>query len=281
MKIKFILITFFLIQPFYSNAQLPDGVLATQSFINIIKANYINENAFLFDLNNIKLFAKIPVRVYIIKNIEGVAGIRITDINNGISSANTFFKNIGIQFTVDSINYINDYNYSFITRDHNRVELLTLFAKPGRINLFLADSIKLGAERSYGFTYFPDEPDSNFIFLDKKYVEGNYLSTMLGHFMGLFSTHETLGGASYASETNCSTSGDFICDTYADPDIFGMVDINCQYTGNAMDPGHKYYVPSVANIMSNSADACKCIFSPLQYRRMYFYFLKYRQYLKG
>jgi hypothetical protein len=137
----------------------------------------------------------------------------------------------------------------------------------------------MGSDKIYGFTYFPDIADSNFIYLDKNYANGNSLTTMLGHFMGLLSTHETAGGRELANENNCATSGDFICDTYADPDLFNEVIDSCQYIGTMRDDNGQYYVPSVANIMSNSPDHCKCILTPLQYRRVYYYYHKYRQYL--
>ena len=259
---------------------LRDGVTATDTFISIIKKNYAAENSMTFDLDNMHTFVKIPVRVHIIKNNNGDTGVDPADVNGSVSTANIYFQPVGIQFFIDSVDYVNDYNYSYITYNQYFKELLNQHVVPNRINLFLADSIRLGQYRSYGLTYFPNVADSNFIFLDKQFVVGKYLTTLLGHFMGLLSTHETKGGAGLASESNCATSGDFICDTYADPGLFGQVDTSCIYQGNFTDTGSGYYVPSVANIMSDSPDKCKCIFTPLQYRRIYFYFLKYRQYLK-
>jgi hypothetical protein len=282
-KLKYSLLIFlFIFNGYNSIAQLPfpDGVKATTSFINEIKKNYDDENAYPFDLNTVSVFVKIPVRVHIVKNTEGVPGANLTQIYSCVNNTNGFFKNIGIQFFIDSVNYVDDYNYGYITNDKNTIELLTKFAIKNRINLFLVDSVEKNGIRSYGYTYFPDISDSNFIFLDKKYIAGNALSTLMGHFMGLLSTHENLGGSELASEKNCSTSGDFICDTYADPDLYNQVDSVCRYTGSSRDDSGRYYVPSVANMMSNSNDHCKCIFSPLQYRRMYYYYLKYRQKLK-
>jgi hypothetical protein len=212
-------------------------------------------------------------------NINGLAGVNQINISNSVKLANSYFENVGIQFFIDSIDFINDYNYSFITYNHLKKELLTKYAINSRINLFLVDSIKMGSFYSYGFTYFPDEADSNFIYLDKNYAGGMSLTTLLGHFMGLLSTHETGGGRELANEENCASSGDFICDTYADPDLFNLVVDSCQYIGVIRDDIGKYYVPSVANIMSNSPDNCKCILTPLQYRRIYYYYYKYRQYL--
>jgi len=278
-KKRNILIVFLVLICRMTTAQLPDGVSSTQSFLDLITSNYSDENTISFDLNTINISANIPIRVHIVRNIKGLAGVTTSNIKASIVTANNYFKNAGLQFFIDSIDYVNDYNYSFITNNYLKKELLTKYTITSKINLFLVDSIYIGSQRSYGFTYFPNEADSNYIYLDKNYIDGNSLSTMLGHFMGLLSTHETLGGRELASETNCSTSGDFICDTYADPDLFNSVIDSCKYIGSNRDDSGKYYVPSVANIMSNSLPICKCILTPLQYRRIYYYYHKYRQYL--
>jgi hypothetical protein len=262
------------------NAQLPDEVKGTPSFIAEIIKNYDNENAMAFEVNHVSTTSTLTIQVHIIKNIKGLTGVNVSDVYNSITSASSYFQAIGITFKIASVDTIYDYHYSFIAYDKNKTELLTKYASANKINLFLVDSIRMGTDASYGFTYFPDAPDSNVIFLDKKYIKGVSLSAMLGHYFGLLSTHETAGGSELASEKNCAKSGDFICDTYADPDLYQLVDSNCNYTGTARDSLGKYYVPTVSNIMSNSLYGCKCVFTPLQYRRMYYYYLRRRQYLK-
>jgi hypothetical protein len=260
-------------------AQLRDGVTATQSFLDTIRLNYTAENAFKFDPEVIAVNVNIPIRVHIVRDIKGSVGVTLTEVKNGIITANSYFKNAGLQFFIDSVGYVDDYNYTYITFNKLRKELLTRYKSNNRINLFLVDSVKTGSFRSYGVTSFPIEADSNFIFLDKKYASGPSLTTMLGHFFGLLSTHETGAGMELADETNCSSSGDFICDTYADPGLYNNVIDSCKYIGTLRDNNGKYYVPSVANIMSDSPGKCRCIMTPLQYRRIYYYYRKYRQYL--
>lgn len=260
-------------------AQLPDGVVGTESFIKLIANNYKAENALAFDPAGINISAKIPISVHVVMNTEGLSGINKSDIYSSVSTANSVFKNAGIVFFIDKFDYIGDYNYSFITNNYLKKEVLTLYSVKNSVNLFVVDSIILGSARIYGFTYFPDQPDSNQIYLDKKYAGGNSLTTLLGHFMGLLSTHETTGGNELVAGTNCAASGDFICDTYADPNIYGLVDDSCRYQGTLKDLNGKYYLPSVANFMSDAPDKCKCVFTPLQYRRIYYYCRNYRQYL--
>jgi hypothetical protein len=92
----------------------------------------------------------------------------------------------------------------------------------------------------------------------------------------IYRFHETTGGSELASEKNCASSGDYICDTYADPNLFYQVADSCRYIGTMRDESGKYFVPSVANIMSDSPAECRCVLTPLQYRRIYYYFHKYR-----
>lgn len=278
-KKRDILIVFLVLIWSIASGQLPDGVTATQSFMDLVTNNYSEENSISFDQSSISTSVNIPIRVHIVMNIKGLAGVTVSNISASVVSANNYFKNAGLQFFVDSIDYVKDYNYSFITYNYLKKELLNKYAVSSRINLFLVDSIYMGTERSYGFTYFPDAVDSNFIYLDKNYVDASSLSNMLGHFMGLLSTHETFGGRELEDESNCSKSGDLICDTYADPDLYNMVIDSCKYIGSNRDEAGKYYVPSVANIMSNSLPTCRCVLTPLQYRRIYYYYHKYRQYL--
>lgn len=88
------------------------------------------------------------------------------------------------------------------------------------------------------------------------YQGTSVLSHELGHCLGLFHTHSGSGCndnancAENTNESNCSTCGDLICDTPADPCLSGNVDNNCKYIGNAN------YHPDVHNIMSYAPPTC-------------------------
>jgi hypothetical protein len=278
--IKVLIVLWIFLIPFTSVAQLSDGVTATQSFLDTIMTNLKSENLYRFDVKSTQPYARIPIYAHIIRDIKGTSGVTTEKIVTSVALANSYFKNTGIEFFVDSIDYVADYNYSFITYNNLRKELLIKHNVTNRINLFLADSIKMGTSLSYGFTYFPDMPDSNIIYIDKRFLTGSSLATMLGHFMGLLATHETAGGIELVSEKNCMESGDYLCDTYADPDLLNQVVDTCKYIGNSRDDEGNYYVPSVANLMSNSPDHCKCLFTTQQCRRILFYYNKFRYYLK-
>jgi hypothetical protein len=270
---------FLLLIPNLCNAQLYDGTIATDTFIKTIIKNISDENVMNFDLSSVNLSTKLSISVHVVCDTSGNIYVTKPQVVSVVQTANNYFKNIGIQFSVDSFDIVKDYNYLNISKNNNTSELLVKHSDYNRINLYIVDSIKMTNTPCFGYTYFPTAPDSNYIFLCRNYLSGTNLTMMLGHFFGLLSTHERKGGRELVNEKNCSTSGDYICDTYADPGLKNLVDKSCKYIGTLMDGNGEYYIPSVANIMSDSQEQCKCIISPFQYRRMLYYYKKYRQYL--
>jgi hypothetical protein len=259
---------------------LHDKTIPTSAYIKELIKNLPQENQLKFDTSSVDLSAKLSIAVYIIRDIKGDLNVNLLELSQSINVANNYFKCIGLNFSINTIQIVDDYNYSGLSLDKKPLELLTKHSVDKMINLYLVDSISVGMVSSYGYTYFPIDTLDNYIFLDKNYLNGIYLTSMLGHYFGLLSTHDTTGGQEMVNESNCSEKGDLICDTYADPGMFSFVDNQCLYTGTVRDLSGDYYIPSVANIMSDSPGICKCVFSKQQYRRMYFYYKKFRQYLR-
>src|SRR5690606_12214942 len=90
----------------------------------------------------------------------------------------------------------------------------------------------------------------------------------MGHCLNLYHTHrgstdcEPSGCAENINGNNCSTCGDYICDTPADPCLLGKVDGLCQYVGGGG------YTPLVNNFMSY-AGGCRSDFTNGQASRMH------------
>jgi hypothetical protein len=110
-------------------------------------------------------------------------------------------------------------------------------------------------------------------------VESQWSGTLvheIGHFLNLLHTHEGTsdGNQSPSAENvprfgpnaNCSNSGDYICDTNADP--FGNINSSCDYTDGFTDSLGNEYIPPVSNIMSYYPRTCGWDFTPQQYQRM-------------
>jgi hypothetical protein len=99
---------------------------------------------------------------------------------------------------------------------------------------------------------------------------GNHstFSHEIGHYFNLFHTHEPAFGLEFVNGSNCGGTGDLVCDTPADPSLNGVVDINCQYTGNATDPNGATYSPDPHQLMSYSTKYCRDTFSPQSIARI-------------
>ncbi len=99
----------------------------------------------------------------------------------------------------------------------------------------------------------------------------------IGHSLNLLETHQArLENGVVIREcpdgSNCSTAGDLICDTPADPGLSGLVTASCVYTGTATSqypctPGQTYS-PDTHNIMSYSLHMCRNHLSEGQSLRM-------------
>jgi hypothetical protein len=276
-----LMVIFFLV--FYlnsNNAQwYPNGSFVTISFIDTIKSNIENENLIKFDSVSPGLDVNLTIEVFIVSNMDGNVNYSISNLNSSIIIANQYFKNIGIKFKQGRIDTIPEYKYAYITHMDSTAEMIVKYAKPDKIHLFLVDSIVLNNTNFFGYSIFPDVGQS-LIFMRKDQLYGNNLTTLLGNCFGLLLTHESAAGVELVNGANCKTKGDFLCDTYADGGLFPDVTTDCHYTGASTDDNGEYFVPSVANMMSDSPEWCKCFFSDGQYRRMKFYFLKYLQHLK-
>ncbi len=259
---------------------LPNGTLTTQEYLTELEANLIDERLMPFDPENPDFNATLTLSVFLVMDVLGNPNFNTADLDVSISTLNGYFEPIGVQFKIGEIVEVPEYEYSYIAHRDSTKELEIKYARAENINLFLVDTIILGTTEYYGYTFFPSEPGRNFIFLQKNFILNNYLVTLMGNFFGLLFTHETLGGSELVNGANCSSAGDYTCDTYADPGLFGKVKDNCRYEGTSRDLEGEFYVPSVANLMSESPDTCKCFFSNEQYRRMKYTLFNLRDYLR-
>lgn len=255
----------------------PDGSRPTSEYITMLNANLEQENSTFFDTTYNNLNVDLGINFHIVKDDTGQVNYSIALLDECISILNEYFSPIGIAFNTNNVNIINEWEYSYNRNINDDKELFKKYAAPNEINVFLVELIERGEVPFYGYTYFPSDSSKTSIVIQKSSMSGKNLTTQMGHFMGLLSTHEVFGGAGTVEDTvNCQRNGDFICDTYADPGLYNAVNSICLYEGAAVDPNGRLYIPSVANLMSDSPEDCRCLFTMDQFRRMYFYYNKYR-----
>ncbi|MCB0630437.1 MAG: T9SS type A sorting domain-containing protein, partial [Lewinella sp.] len=113
---------------------------------------------------------------------------------------------------------------------------------------------------------FFNTEESRYVMMNKGCAtDGATLIHELGHFYGLYHTHETSFGREYVDGTNCEVAGDLLCDTPADPNL-GTPNLmsGCSYVGKITDPKGESYVPPVNNFMSYAPSSCVRFFSAEQ-----------------
>src|SRR5690606_31214583 len=102
-------------------------------------------------------------------------------------------------------------------------------------------------------------------------INGSTLAHEVGHNFGLYHTHGA-GTQEYVNGNNCTTAGDYLCDTPAEPyrnglGISGYVNSSCVYIGTFRDPHNELFNPDTHNFMGYSLASCRNNFSNQQIQK--------------
>ena len=223
----------------------------------------------------------LPVQNHIITETNGSGGLVLSDVQQIMSTLNTYYANSNIQFyECSSINYINNSTYYDFDQSQESVfcgsnDVIDV------INIYYFNSVTSNSGSSLcGYAYFPPGPD-RVIMKNSCAINGSTIVHELGHYLSLYHTHgpTNTGTTELVNGSNCSWTGDDLCDTPADPNLSGLVSTSCQYTGTAMDANGQAYVPDPTNIMSYSQKVCRTFLSSGQYNRANYSAINDRSYL--
>ena len=234
---------------------------------------------FGFDLNaQADVVYTIPITAHIARLDNGTGGLTAQQLDDAIAIANDYYLNAKLQFSVCNINYIDDNNYY----DYNigdEYVMTTAHNVENTMNIYFVNSIQGGLY--CGYTRIP--PSSDVVLMANNCTtSGNTLSHELGHYFSLYHTH---GKSNFGTTdelvdgSNCHTAGDDICDTPADPNLYGKVNGFCEYSNSETDANGMLYTPNVNNIMSYAPKFCRNEFTQGQYERILFGYLNHRYYL--
>lgn len=227
----------------------------------------------------------LPVKVHIIRNDDGSGGVSIASINDRFAALNRDFLPLGIQFyfcgvggadgsnTQDFPHYINNttYNTTIDALNGNTyIGIVSTYNVNNAINVYLSNAIINGS----GFANLPNST-FNHIFLTYGAFTSLISKTLLhefGHYFGLYHTFENSNHATVSQRelvsrsnlSNCSTKGDRLCDTPADPferltsSQKSIVNNACNYTlTTPVDANGQIYQPSIINVMSYWNGNCR------------------------
>jgi len=184
------------------------------------------------------------VVVHITKNEGDSLGVEVDSIAAVLTRVNDLFAPICVSFKICETNIINNFQYDTVAT-FEWEEMQVIYHEARKINIFWVAQFD-----------FEDE--------------------LCGVADSAGITNLESGGRSgeFVKSSNCETTGDFLCDTPADP--FTLEDepnqfvdeANCRFTNMDRDNEGEWYVPHVGNIMSYYPDVCKCEFTDEQYRVM-------------
>ena len=224
----------------------------------------------------------IPIRIHIVQLDGGTGGISLGDINIGMSYLNKFYFSAGIEFYICTVNYINSTAW-YTFDDSEEAAMTAAHSVDDAINIYFVDDVTLGGSGACGYAYTPSNNDVTLtIIMDNGCTTGNENGTLvheLGHFFSLLHTHQDTENGNLdpdaehvprsGGNSNCTTAGDLLCDTEADPN--GSNDGSCNFINDGTDSQDVHgntYAPDIDNIMSYYSDFCGGIFTTEQYTRI-------------
>lgn len=221
------------------------------------------------------LTSSIPIKAHIIRNDFGSGGLTEAELLDALAIVNANYASAGLSFFLcEEINYIDDSNlYDYETNEENA--MVATYGVENVINIYFADKVIDSASnnRLCGYAQFPggSNPNESIVMDNGCTMNGSTLSHEIGHTFGLFHTHGNGGGLTdeLVNGSNCGISGDFICDTPADPRLStSNVNDFCEYIGTTVDANNDLFAPDASNIMSYSRKECRTQFSEQQYARV-------------
>lgn len=216
----------------------------------------------------------IPIRAVIVQETGGTGGVSLEDLNIGLANLNNHYLAAGIEYyyTYDSPVYLNNSTYY----NYDASDETAMFSAAGEVadasNVCFVNEICSGSNCSIaGYAYFPwNSQQATRIVMKNSataaYDNGTYVHEF-GHWFSLYHTHQDTENGNTdpdaehvprtGGDSNCTTAGDLLCDTEADPN--GSNNGSCVFVndGNSTEDIHgNTYAPDLSNIMSYYSDFC-------------------------
>ena len=249
---------------------------------------YINEFYNRYQNKTSTPLTDVPAKLHIVTDDDGDTSITVDEIFSEIDEANEWLANSFLKINVcDEINYINNsVLYNFVIEDD--INILYENHQQDILNIYFVESITSNDSGICGYTYMPGNPNQYYdvIVMDNQCTNSAVNQTLaheFGHHFNLIHTHGPQNGVltdELVTGTNCSSAGDRLCDTPADPQLnsSNTSNVNCLYSGTAVDEYGFLFEPDPSNIMSYAPQACRDNFTIEQYARMYAGFHTFKTY---
>jgi HYR domain/Pregnancy-associated plasma protein-A len=231
------------------------------------------------------------VQFHIVRMDNGSGGVDVDDIRDEFQNfVNPYFAAIDIEFVECGPELYHNSSQYYVLGDGGENADAAGDAMSATWNVANVVNVYFVSDPdgACGWARFPWSLPADYIVMANSCADNQ--STMvheLGHYFGLYHTHETALGAENVTRDNgnacwdCQGDGDLLCDTPADPNLSSTANNfpSCAYTGVGTDGCGVAYSPSINNIMSYADKACRTIFTAQQQARMSVYRDDDRDYL--
>ncbi|MBS1580676.1 MAG: hypothetical protein JST66_00595 [Bacteroidetes bacterium] len=229
----------------------------------------------------------VPLQAHIVRDGAGAGGPSILALNTGLSYLNQQYLPAGIEFywkgQPDYMNNADYYTFDQTSPDNDtETALVGLFTTAtNAVNVYFVNYIRTSSGfEAGGYAYFPANTASSnrMVIRTDQLLFGptSVFAHEMGHYFNLFHTFEgTSAGPGTANaenvprtgvQANCSSRGDLLCDTHADPNA-GPLN-GCTWTGTLTDINGVLYTPPIENPMSYWPSSCGTTFTPQQFTRI-------------
>lgn len=213
----------------------------------------------------------VPVKLHMLRRDDGTGGLTPLQIITAMGECNRAYIASGIQFYFcGAVNEIN--STRFFTDFNPDIEPLICPQNDvaNVLNLYMVNGARVGSFIAGGYAYYPGGPKRLVVTYNSGGGSHVYKHEM-GHIFGLPHTQQGSNDPDVTQRelvrrTNCTTTGDLICDTDSDPyDRPGATSSSCRYTGVLKDALGDSYTPPMTNTMSYW---CGQVMTPGQYGRI-------------
>lgn len=210
----------------------------------------------------------VRIFIHIIRQSNGTGGQTQSEVNTALSTLVSDYQSHNICFSlfgIDEIKDDNTYNRTSFANDNNgdgKFDDFSPNSHPNAIDIYLFANDKLN------FGLASNIPGTALVIggsaFGSNLASSHMLSHEVGHCLGLFHTFHGLcegGCAELVNGSNCSTCGDFVCDTHADPKRSQVDQNTCVWNGttcgvSSTDANGDSYNPDNHIIMAYVPPSC-------------------------